>query len=227
MSGLNEKEVEQQIAHMVKFIEQEAKEKAEEINVKAEEEFNIEKGRLVQQEKIKLMQMFERKEKQIETEKKIAYSNKLNAARLQLLKSQDDHLSTIADEARQKLKDVAANKNDYKKLLSGLLAQGLCVLIEAEVVARVRKNDVELIESVIAEALVEFKAKTGKESKVIVDKTDFLADSTGGGVLLTCFGGKIVVDNTLEKRLDTAIHQLLPAIRYELFGASQSRTFFD
>jgi V-type H+-transporting ATPase subunit E len=72
-----------------------------------------------------------------------------------------------------------------------------------------------------------YKTKTGKEVKVTVDKSDFLPDSTGGGVLLTCFNGKIVVDNTLEKRLETAIHQLLPAIRYELFGPSLSRTFFD
>ena len=33
-----------QIKHMVAFIEQEASEKAEEIDAKAEEEFNIEKG---------------------------------------------------------------------------------------------------------------------------------------------------------------------------------------
>ena len=35
-----------QIKHMVAFIEQEAGEKAEEIDAKAEEEFNIEKGLL-------------------------------------------------------------------------------------------------------------------------------------------------------------------------------------
>jgi len=72
-----------------------------------------------------------------------------------------------------------------------------------------------------------FKKKTGKECKLTVDKTEFLNDSTGGGVLLISFGGKIVVDNTLEKRLETAIHQLLPAIRHQLFGASTSRAFFD
>lgn len=53
------------------FIEQEANEKAEEIDAKAEEEFNIEKGRLVQHQRLKIMEYFERKEKQVELQKKM------------------------------------------------------------------------------------------------------------------------------------------------------------
>ena len=37
----------------------------------AEEEFNIEKGRLVQQERLKIMAFYERKEKQIELQMKM------------------------------------------------------------------------------------------------------------------------------------------------------------
>ena len=37
----------------------------------AEEEFNIEKGRLVQQERLKIMNFFEKKEKQVELQKKM------------------------------------------------------------------------------------------------------------------------------------------------------------
>jgi len=61
----------QQIKHMMAFIEQEANEKAEEIDAKAEEEFNIEKGRLVQQQRIKIMEFYDRKEKQVELQKKM------------------------------------------------------------------------------------------------------------------------------------------------------------
>jgi len=53
------------------FIEQEANEKAEEIDAKAEEEFNIEKGRLVQQQRLKIMEYYEKKEKQVELQKKM------------------------------------------------------------------------------------------------------------------------------------------------------------
>ena len=46
--ALSNADVQKQIKHMMAFIEQEADEKAEDIDAKAEEEFNIEKGRLVQ-----------------------------------------------------------------------------------------------------------------------------------------------------------------------------------
>lgn len=59
------------------FIEQEANEKAEEIDAKAEEEFNIEKGRLVQQQRLKIMEYYEKKEKQVELQKKM-YVWKIN-----------------------------------------------------------------------------------------------------------------------------------------------------
>lgn len=86
---------------MMAFIEQEASEKVEEIDAKvieeclslvqschfgcsateflmyfflpleAEEEFNIEKGRLVQTQRVKIMEYYEKKEKQIEQHKKM------------------------------------------------------------------------------------------------------------------------------------------------------------
>ena len=51
------------------------------ISYQAEEEFNIEKGRLVQQERLKIMNFFEKKEKQVELQKKM-YENKLFRFRL-------------------------------------------------------------------------------------------------------------------------------------------------
>ncbi len=44
--ALSDADVQKQIKHMMAFIDQEANEKAEEIDAKAEEEFNIEKGTL-------------------------------------------------------------------------------------------------------------------------------------------------------------------------------------
>jgi V-type H+-transporting ATPase subunit E len=71
MSLTNLTGIDQQIKQMMGFIEQEANEKVEEIDAKAEEEFNIEKGRLVQQQRLKIMEFYERKEKQVELQKKM------------------------------------------------------------------------------------------------------------------------------------------------------------
>lgn len=60
---------------MMAFIEQEANEKAEEIDAKAEEEFNIEKGRLVQEQRLKIMEFYEKKEKQVELQRRMLVPN--------------------------------------------------------------------------------------------------------------------------------------------------------
>jgi len=68
---MNEDQVHKQIEQMVKFIRQEAVEKAREIHVKQEEEFNIEKLRMVESEKARIRQEYERKEKDIEVQKRM------------------------------------------------------------------------------------------------------------------------------------------------------------
>ena len=56
---------------MVAFIDQEANEKAAEIDAKAQEEFAIEKDNLVHQQKQKIQQFYQKKEKQIELQRKM------------------------------------------------------------------------------------------------------------------------------------------------------------
>merc|ERR1712018_667600 len=108
--ALSDADVQKHIQHMMAFIDQEANEKAEEIDAKAEEEFNIEKGRLVQQQRVKIMEYYERKEKQIELQKKIQNSNLLKA---------------VLEEARQRLAHLARDPANYRRLLEGLIKQGL------------------------------------------------------------------------------------------------------
>lgn len=69
--SMDDEEVQKQLDHMVKFIFREADEKASEIQAKAQEEFSIEKARIVQDEKLKITKLYETKEKQIEVRKKM------------------------------------------------------------------------------------------------------------------------------------------------------------
>merc|ERR1712168_1190152 len=93
--------------------DQEASEKVEEIELKAEEEFNIEKGRLVQQQRVKIMESYDRKEKQIELNKKIQNSNLHNQSRLQVLKAKEDHINILLEETRKNLTALTLNKKTY------------------------------------------------------------------------------------------------------------------
>ena len=84
---LNDDEVLTELKKMVSFIRQEAVEKAHEIQVKADEEFAIEKARIVRQEAQAIDEAFERKKKNVERAQKIAKSHRSNKARLQLLEA--------------------------------------------------------------------------------------------------------------------------------------------
>lgn len=70
MMGMDD-EAGKELRKMVAFIMQEAAEKSREINVKADEEFNIEKAKLVRQETTAIEQQFERKIKQAEVKRKM------------------------------------------------------------------------------------------------------------------------------------------------------------
>jgi len=225
--ALSDADVAKQIKHRMAFIEQEANEKAEEIDAKAEEEFNIEKGRLVQQQRIKIMEYYERKEKQVELQKKIQQSNMLNAARLKVLKAREDHVGTVLDEAKKRLVEITKDQGKYKGMMQGLITQGLLQLLEMNVLLRCRQADLALVESVVAPATAAYKEKTGKDCNVKVDQESFLNPNVGGGIDLLAQRGKIKISNTLDARLDMLARQMVPEIRTNLFGRNMNRRFTD
>ncbi|XP_047125778.1 V-type proton ATPase subunit E [Hydra vulgaris] len=225
--GLNDEEVKKQIDHMMAFIHQEAKEKAEEIDAKAEEEFNIEKGRLVQQERLKIMALYEKKEKQIDLQRKIDRSNYLNVARLRLLETQNQYIQEILEDARSQLGKVTKDKNHYQKVLTGLLTQSLFQLLEPVAQIRCREADVELIKVAKEESLKAYYENTKKSCELSIDMQHFLSPECAGGLELLAKEGRIKVTNTLESRLELLSRQMLPEIRETLFGKSSTRKFFD
>jgi hypothetical protein len=107
---------------MVQFIHQEAKEKANEIKLKTDEEFNIEKLRMVEAEKQKIRAEYERKEKQVEVQKRIAQSNEVRFSRLKALKARDDAMQGVLAEAASKLPSLVSSAG-YGNLLESLVLE--------------------------------------------------------------------------------------------------------
>jgi len=225
--ALSDTDVQKQIKHMMAFIEQEANEKAEEIDAKAEEEFNIEKGRLVQQQRLKIMEFYERKEKQVELQKKIQSSNMLNQSRLRVLKEREDHIKTVLDEARKNLGDVTRDVQRYQNILKGLITQALFQLIEGHVLLRCREVDIPIIEPILDDCQAGYHQATKMHVEIRIDRDNFLFPETYGGVELSTQHGKIKVVNTLESRLDQISSQITPEIRMALFGKNMNRRFTD
>ncbi|CAG9567962.1 unnamed protein product [Danaus chrysippus] len=225
--ALSDADVQKQIKHMMAFIEQEANEKAEEIDAKAEEEFNIEKGRLVQQQRLKIMEYYEKKEKQVELQKKIQSSNMLNQARLKVLKVREDHVRNVLDEARKRLAEVPNDTKLYSDLLVTLMVQALFQLVEPAVTIRCRQADKSLVESLLPRTQQDYKAKIKKDVVLKVDTEAYLPADTCGGIELIAARGRIKICNTLESRLELIAQQLLPEIRTALFGRNPNRKFTD
>uniref|UniRef100_A0A3Q3ARG0 ATPase H+ transporting V1 subunit E1b n=1 Tax=Kryptolebias marmoratus TaxID=37003 RepID=A0A3Q3ARG0_KRYMA len=206
--ALSDADVQKQIKHMMAFIEQEANEKAEEIDAKAEEEFNIEKGRLVQTQRLKIMEYYEKKEKQIEQQKKIQMSNLMNQARLKVLKARDDMISEMLNEARQRLANIAKDPARYSALMDGLMLQGFYQLLETKVIIRCRKQDIQLVQQSIQKNISVYKAAVKKNLEVRIDQDNFLSPDVSGGIEIYNGDGKIKVSNTLESRLDLLAQQV-------------------
>ncbi|KAF5478140.1 hypothetical protein F2P56_004725 [Juglans regia] len=226
---MNDADVSKQIQQMVRFILQEAEEKANEISVSAEEEFNIEKLQLVEAEKKKIRQEYERKEKQVEVRKKIEYSMQLNASRIKVLQAQDDVVNSMKEAASEELLNVSYDHHVYKRLLKDLIVQSLLRLKEPAVLLRCRENDLHLVQSVLDSAVQEYSEKANVHApEIIVDNKIFLppapshhnshVSSCSGGVVLASRDGKIVFENTLDARLDVVFRNKLPEIRKWLCG---------
>ncbi|XP_034541204.1 V-type proton ATPase subunit E 1a [Notolabrus celidotus] len=225
--ALTDADVQKQIKHMMGFIEQEAKEKVEEIDAKAEEEFNIEKGRLVQTQRVKIMEYYEKKDKQIEQHKKIQMSNLMNQARLRVLKARDDMIADLLNESRQRLAEIVQDPAQYSVLLEGLVLQGFYQLLEPKVTVRCREQDVEMVQAAVSKDIPIYKEAVKMNIVVRIDQERFLPSAICGGIEMYNDNGKIKVSNTLESRLELMAQQMMPEIRVNLFGANPNRRFLD
>ncbi|XP_038176859.1 V-type proton ATPase subunit E 2 [Arvicola amphibius] len=224
--ALSDTDVQKQIKHMMAFIEQEANEKAEEIDAKAEEEFNIEKGRLVQTQRLKIMDYYEKKEKQIEQQKKIQLSTMRNQARITVLRARDNLILELLKDVKMRLSTIVLDPDIYQELLDKLVLQAFLRLLEPAMIVRCRPQDIHLVEAAVQRALPQYMMLCQKRSDVHVDHEAYLAPNAAGGVEVYSSDQKIKVSNTLESRLTLAALEKMPEIRRALFGGNANRKFF-
>lgn len=213
-----------QIRQMVNFILQEAHEKANEIRVKTEHDFNLEKQTLVHEAKLNIQDEFTKKEKDREVQQRIARSAEIGECRVKKMKIRDDLLQKLVADAGAKCAVVARGQN-YPQLLQKLIVQGLIKIEEMEVTVFCRNEDISTIEKILDAAVQEYveimKRESGVtlEPKVVMNenRNRDLTTNSYGGIVLTALNGKIVCDNTMASRLNLVYEELLPSIRAILF----------
>jgi len=218
----------EQIRQMVNFILQEAHEKANEIRVKTEHDFNLEKQTLVHEAKLNIQDEFTKKEKDREVQERIARSAEIGECRVKKMKVRDELLKALVAESGAKCAVVARGQN-YPQLLQKLIVQALIKIEEAEVTVFCRTEDTKVLQKILPDAVREYIDIMKRESGILLkpkvslntDKSKDLSDKTYGGVLLTALNGNIVCDNTMASRLTLVYDDLLPAIRAILFPENQ------
>ena len=221
--ALDDSEIQSEMNKMVAFISQEAREKAREIQVKADEEFAIEKAKIVRQESLAIDAQYEKKYKQAQVGWKISQSTALNQSRLEVLRRRDEHLHSLFDDASKQVKDLA-DGNEYDKALELLILEVLLLLLAKDVEVAHRPKDAEIIKKAADGAIKKYKDISGRESEISFDPS--LNDDNAGGIIGSTMHGRIKIDNTLEARLKILEDQMLPELREDLFGKNPNRKFY-
>ncbi|KAH9837488.1 V-type proton ATPase subunit E, partial [Teratosphaeria destructans] len=227
--AMTDDQVTSELRKMTAFIRQEALEKAREIHLKADEEFSIEKSKLVRSETQRIDTEYQKKFTQAGMSQQITKSTLANKTRLRILGAKQEVLDQLFEQARGRLeKDGTGDKGRYQKALAGLILEGLYALNERKVGLRVRKKDEEVVKKAVEEARKEYREKMGgREVEVVVDEKERLPEGSAGGVVILNGNGKIDINNTFEERLKILETDALPAVRTTLFGENKNRKFKD
>jgi len=225
--AMSDDQVASELKKMTMFIRQEAMEKAREIEIKADEEFAIEKSKLVRQETSSIDTQYEKKFKQAAMSQQITRSTLANKTRLRVLSARQELLDTLFQKAHQQLVGVSKDKSKYGEICKNLVLEGLYALNENQVSVRARKEDSDLVKKAMVEAAGEFKTNLSRDVKVDLDEQNPLPQDSRGGVVIIGGKGKIDINNTLEERLRLLETEALPLVRTSLFGINANRKFYD
>lgn len=230
---MNEQEARERIKQMISFVQEEAKDKAREIETRTEHEYNAAKSKHLFQAKEKLVAENAKKWKNLEIKRRIDRSAAINAARMEIMKARSDCMSTLVDEARAELAHrTTKNPKQYKTILENLIVQGLIKMLESHIKIQCRASDAHLVQEVVESSKRKYvdimKSSTGKDYDVEIEiDSHYLPPGPGetthgpscaGGVILTANHGKIRCINTLDERLKAVVEFNTPGLRKLLFS---------
>lgn len=163
---------------MTMFIRQEAMEKAKEIQIKADEEFAIEKSKLVRQETAAIDTQYEKKFKQASMSQQITRSTLSNKTRLKVLSARQELLDELFEKAQGKLGGYTKDKGKYQEICKGLILEGLYMLNEDKVLVRARKQDYEVVRKAFEGTKEEYKRNFDREVELQLDEKNPLPEDS-------------------------------------------------
>ncbi len=178
--AMSDDQVNNELRKMTAFIRQEALEKAREIHLKADEEFSIEKSKLVRSETSRIDSEYEKKFTQAGMSQQITKSTLANKTRLRILSARQELLDQLFEDANKKLSESATkDKSKYEKVLKDLILEGLYAFVnEKKVTLRCRKKDDDVVKKAADKAKEEFKKNMKNDVEIQVDDKERLPEDS-------------------------------------------------
>lgn len=222
---------EKQIKQMCRFIEQEAEEKAEEINMKTENDRQKEMQLLIVEGKQAITKEYESLRLELGVQKRIVHAQASAQTMKAKMQGREKLLANLVSEVEAQLVEVASGAG-YSDLIVKLIVQACVKLQETHVAVACRECDKGLVEKAMPLAVEEFTKYMTENAKVVPElklslNPKFLAPppdparpaalSCIGGIVASAMRGRIKCDNTLDRRLEQAFEGLKPVVRVKLF----------
>ncbi len=178
--AMSDDQVATELRKMTAFIRQEALEKAREIHLKADEEFSIEKSKLVRSETSRIDTEYDKKFKQAGMSQQITKSTLANKMLLRVLSARQEVLDTLFESAGGKLTESAGKaQGGYESVLKGLLLEGFYGMNEKKVSVRCRKKDDEVVKKAIEKARGDDKKNMkGRDVEAVIDQKERLPEDS-------------------------------------------------
>lgn len=240
-SPVPESDVSAELRKMIQFVRQEALEKAREIQLKANEEFQIEKAKITRQEMTDIERYFDERHKEIVAKEKIALSARANSCRLALMRKKSEFAAAIETAAIERVKhrleaDAEISKDFVLRLLlesAEMLALDGDVRKQEEKAANATKTESMHQKSIIrvqcaakqASAigrLLDEAAGLWRETHpkhhvtFVLDDRPFGEDEWNAGVVCSNEDSTISVKNTVQARLEHAAQAHMPLLQQML-----------
>ncbi|KAF5140886.1 v-type proton atpase subunit e [Vairimorpha ceranae] len=166
------------IERMITFIKHEAEEKVKEIEIKAIQEYNIEKARLVKQEVDTVEKDFKNKQKNLEIRKLCEESNIINKYKLQYTNQKNNILTEIFNDLEK--------QSSSEKLTEDLLQEAVNKINSKDFTVMCLERDKKVVRKVLGNVEI-------KELPVFAL----------GGVIIVSRDKKLVIDNSYKSRIES------------------------
>ena len=111
-----------------------------------ENDFTVQKEKMIEAEKKRLYEQFNKDLNIAEINLKIERSAEQNRVRITRMQKTNEMVESLKGEAKKAMQErMASNRSEYSALLKQLLVQGLIKLIEPKVTLRCRESDESIL----------------------------------------------------------------------------------